>query len=181
MRWRGRLERDVPVSLQSLLYQEEDNPELFGYFVTGCPGQIIDSGNGNVAWDNADERRTPPSPPYVLKATVATTASAVSLTCRRCLTISSSPCMGSMWPCHLNVAPHDADGGIDAVHIPIGLIQRKPKTIRIGKVTVAYEMHAVDLSFAITTWKCQGATFAYIIALLEPSRGSPICHSSCCT
>ncbi|XP_078458648.1 uncharacterized protein LOC144723638 isoform X2 [Lampetra planeri] len=72
LRWRRRLKRDVPVSLQSLLYQEEDNPELFGYFVAGCPAQILDNGNSNVvynvangtlctlvsvAWDDADERR----------------------------------------------------------------------------------------------------------------------------
>jgi hypothetical protein len=38
---------------------------------------------------------------------------------------------------------------------------------------VTYYAHAVDLAFAITVWKCQGGTFAYIIALLEHTPGSP--------
>jgi hypothetical protein len=36
-----------------------------------------------------------------------------------------------------------------------------------------YYVHAVDLAFAITVWKCQGGTFDYIIALLEHTPGSP--------
>jgi hypothetical protein len=37
-------------------------------------------------------------------------------------------------------------------------------------VKVVYHAHAVDLSFAITTWKSQGGTYDYIIALLENAR-----------
>jgi hypothetical protein len=43
----------------------------------------------------------------------------------------------------------------------------------VTKVPVAYELLAVDLAFAYMTWKCQGATCAYIIALFEPIPSSP--------
>jgi hypothetical protein len=38
---------------------------------------------------------------------------------------------------------------------------------------MTYYAHAVDLAFVITVWKCQGGTFAYIIALLEHTPGIP--------
>jgi hypothetical protein len=34
------------------------------------------------------------------------------------------------------------------------------RRVMVTNVPVAYELLAVDLAFAITTWKCQGATFA---------------------
>ncbi len=40
--------------------------------------------------------------------------------------------------------------------------------------SVTYYAHAVDLTFAITVWKCQGGKIKYyIIALLEQTPGSP--------
>jgi hypothetical protein len=33
---------------QAILYDEEDRPELYAYFVEGGPGQILDNAHGNV-------------------------------------------------------------------------------------------------------------------------------------
>ena len=41
------------------------------------------------------------------------------------------------------------------------------------KQNVGYIPHAVDLAFAVTTWKSQGATIEYALALLEHSDKSP--------
>ncbi len=73
------------------------------------------------------------------------------------------------WPQHLNLSKES-----NVIRIPIGLTtqcNRKAKVCLYQSVT--YYVHAVDLAFAITVWKCHGGTFKYIIALLEHSPGSP--------
>ena len=181
-RWRRRLRREMPRALQALLYDEEANPELFGYFVSGAPGQILDNGNGNVvygvangmpcimvsiAWDNADDLRAAQA---ALAAHDWRTASVVDLpTPPDHIIVALHGVDVSAWPRHLNVAPRDV---VDAVHIPIGLMTRKSYSVKVGKVSVKYAMHAVDISLAVTAWKCQGATLQYVLALLEPSPGS---------
>ncbi len=68
--WKHQLHNDFPKSAQAILYDEEERPELYAYFVKGGPGQILDNTHGNVyfgvangtpctmhslAWNNADE------------------------------------------------------------------------------------------------------------------------------
>ncbi|KAG6944430.1 hypothetical protein JG688_00017075 [Phytophthora aleatoria] len=47
-RWRKPLTSGIPNCVEVLIYNENENPELFGYFFQGAPGQILDNANGNV-------------------------------------------------------------------------------------------------------------------------------------
>ena len=75
------------------------------------------------------------------------------------------------WPAHLNLSPDKT-----IVHIPIGL-KRNRKGKENDSITLSndqklfYQAHAVDLSFAITTWKSQGGTFENVVSLLESHNG----------
>ncbi len=42
------MRNDFPKSAQAILYDEEERPELYAYFVEGGPGQILDNAHGNV-------------------------------------------------------------------------------------------------------------------------------------
>jgi hypothetical protein len=76
---------------------------------------------------------------------------------------------GIKWPHHLNLSPNSK-----LIRIPIGLTSQCEKKFKVGtQESVTYNVHAVDLAFAITVWKCQGGTFDYIVALLEHTPGSP--------
>jgi hypothetical protein len=77
------------------------------------------------------------------------------------------------WPKTLNLSSDPA-----IVHIPISVMvphgRTTKNTIKLAEEKkIEYISHAVDLSFAITTWKSQGATLDYVIALLEHSPRSP--------
>jgi hypothetical protein len=83
--------------------------------------------------------------------------------------VDNKPIQGIKWPHHLNLLPNS-----NLIQIPIGLTSQCEKKVKVGtQESVTYYAHAVDLSFAITVWKCQGGTFDYIIALFEHSPGGP--------
>ncbi len=83
--------------------------------------------------------------------------------------VNIKPVKGIKWPHHLNLSPNS-----NLIQIPIGLTSRCKKKVRVGtQESVTYFAHAVDLTFAVTVWKCQGGTFDYIIALLKHTPGSP--------
>jgi hypothetical protein len=46
--WKCRLHEEIPLSSQAILYNEDERPELFAYFVQGGPGQVLDNPHGNV-------------------------------------------------------------------------------------------------------------------------------------
>jgi hypothetical protein len=65
--------QEFPQSTQTILYDEDERPELFAYFVQGGSGQVLDNAHGNVhvgvangtpctmhslAWDDPDDERT---------------------------------------------------------------------------------------------------------------------------
>jgi hypothetical protein len=73
LRWKRRLRQEFPRSVQAILYDEDERPELFAYFVQGCSGQVLDNAHGNVyfgvangtpctmhslEWDDPDDDRT---------------------------------------------------------------------------------------------------------------------------
>ncbi|GMF36693.1 unnamed protein product [Phytophthora lilii] len=53
-RWRRALKVGVSCELQTLIYDEDLSPELFGYFVAGAPAQMLDNNSGNVSWSVAN-------------------------------------------------------------------------------------------------------------------------------
>ncbi len=40
LRWRCKLDLDFPLSAEAILYDEDERPELFAYFVQGGFGQV---------------------------------------------------------------------------------------------------------------------------------------------
>ncbi len=72
MRWRCKLGLDLPLSVEAILYDEDERPELFAYFVQGGCGQVLDNAHGNVyfgvangtactmhslAWDDPEDKK----------------------------------------------------------------------------------------------------------------------------
>ncbi len=180
LRWKRKLSLDFPLSVEAILYDEDERPELFAYFVQGGSGLVLDNAHGNVyfgvangtactmhslAWDDSEDKEDAhnairksipgqmidlPKPPDHI-------------------IVDIKPTKGIKWPHHLNLSPNS-----NLIQIPIRLTSRCIKKVKVGtQESVTYFAHAVDLAFAITVWKCQGGTFDYIIALLEHTPGSP--------
>jgi len=62
------------------------------------------------------------------------------------------------------------------IEIPIGIRSERGDKSKIKietTSTVEFKRHAVDLAFALTAWKAQGASLDYIILNLTPLPGSP--------
>ena len=81
---------------------------------------------------------------------------------------------------HLNLCPISVNGDgkqiKEKIIIPIGLIKHgnhKKFSLKENGVRLYYDTHAVALGFAFTVWKGQGATYPYLIALLESAPNSP--------
>ncbi len=171
MQWKCKLILDFPLSVEAILYVEDEKPELFAYFVQLECGQVLDNAHGNVyfgvanrtsctmhslAWDDPEDKNdahnaiktsTPgqvidlPKPPDHI-------------------IVDIKPIQVITWPHNLNLSPNS-----NLIRIPIGLTSRCEKKVKVGtQESVTYYAHAVDLAFAITVWKCQGGTFDYIIA-----------------
>ncbi len=48
MQWKCKLSLDFPLSVKAILYDKDERPELFAYFVQGGSGQVLDNAHGNV-------------------------------------------------------------------------------------------------------------------------------------
>ncbi len=48
MQWKCKLNLDFPLSAKAILYDKDERPELFAYFVQGGSGQVLDNAHGNV-------------------------------------------------------------------------------------------------------------------------------------
>ena len=48
LRWSHKLSLDFPLSVEVILYDEDERLELFAYFVQGGCGQVLDNAHGNV-------------------------------------------------------------------------------------------------------------------------------------
>jgi hypothetical protein len=114
--WKRQLRNDFPKSAQAILYDEEERPEMYAYFVEGGPGQILDYAHGNVyfgvangtpctmhslAWDNAHEEED------ALQAIAkGTPGEVIDLpTASDHIVVNIKPKPGITWPQHLNLTP----------------------------------------------------------------------------
>ncbi len=48
LRWKHKLSLDFPLSVEAILYDEDERLELFAYFVQGGSSQVLDNAHGNV-------------------------------------------------------------------------------------------------------------------------------------
>ncbi len=71
LRWRCKLSLDFLIAVEAILYDEDEKPELFAYFVQGGCGQVLDNVHGNayfgvangtactmhsLAWDDPEDK-----------------------------------------------------------------------------------------------------------------------------
>jgi hypothetical protein len=175
-----KLSLDFQLSAKAILYDKDERPKLFVYFVQGGSGQVLDNAHGNVyffvandttctmhflAWDDPEDEKN------AHKAIQTSTKGQVIDLPKPPdhIIVDIKPVKGIKWPQGLNISPNS-----DLIQIPIGLTSRCKKKVKVGtQVSATYYAHAVDLPFAITVWKCQGGTFDYILALLKYTPGSP--------
>ncbi|KAG6952292.1 hypothetical protein JG688_00013348, partial [Phytophthora aleatoria] len=53
-RWRRQIKNQLSPELESLVYDEDANPELFAYFASGARGHILGNNSGNASWGVAN-------------------------------------------------------------------------------------------------------------------------------
>jgi hypothetical protein len=73
LQWRCKLSLNFPLSVEAILYDEDERPELFAYFVQGGCSQVLDNAHGNVyfgvangtactmhslAWDDPEDKKS---------------------------------------------------------------------------------------------------------------------------
>ena len=143
LRWRRILKNDTPLVLQEFLYDESIRPKLLGYFIFGAPGLILDNGNGNVlfgvangtscsfvavAWNNEYTRASAD----ILVHNYGCHGGICDLPIQPDhIIVSINTADVSEWPLHLNLAPRMSNGLPIAVHIPVGFMHLKHKSVRI--------------------------------------------------
>jgi hypothetical protein len=72
LQWKRKLSLDFPLSVEAILCDEDERPELFAYFVQGGRGQVLDNAHGDVffglvngtactmhslAWDDPEDKK----------------------------------------------------------------------------------------------------------------------------
>jgi hypothetical protein len=72
LRWKRKFGLDFPLSVEAILYDKDERPELYAYFVQGGCGQVLDNAHGNVyfgvangtactmhslAWDDPENKK----------------------------------------------------------------------------------------------------------------------------
>jgi hypothetical protein len=48
LQWKRKLSLDFPLSVEAILYDKDERPELFAYFVQGGSSQVLVNAHGNV-------------------------------------------------------------------------------------------------------------------------------------
>ncbi len=127
LQWKRKFSLDFPLSVEAILYDKDERPELSAYFVQGGSNQVLDNAHGNVffgvangtactmhplAWDDPEDEKdahnairtsTPgqmidlPKPPDYI-------------------IVDIKPIKGIKWPHHLKLSPNS-----NLIRIPIGL------------------------------------------------------------
>ncbi len=54
MQWKHKLSLNFPLSVKGILYDKDERPELFAYFVQGGSSQVLDNAHGNVYFSVAN-------------------------------------------------------------------------------------------------------------------------------
>jgi hypothetical protein len=55
LQWKNKLSLDFPLAAKAILYNEDERPELFAYFVQGWSGQVLYNAHGNVYFGVAND------------------------------------------------------------------------------------------------------------------------------
>jgi hypothetical protein len=127
LRWSCKLSLDFPLSVEAILYDEDERPELFAYFVQGGCGQVLDNAHGNVnfcvangtactihslAWDDPGDKKDAHS-----AIRTSTPHQVIDLPKPPDhIIVNIQPVKGIKWPHHLNLSPNS-----NLIRIPIRL------------------------------------------------------------
>ncbi len=117
LQWKGKLSLDFSLSVEAILYEEDERPELFAYFVQGGCGQVLDNAHGNVyfgvangnactmhslAWDDPEDKKV------ARNATKTSTPGQVIDLPKPPdhIIVDIKPIQGIKWPHNLNLSPN---------------------------------------------------------------------------
>ncbi len=127
LQWRPKLSLDFPLSVEAILYDEDERPELFAHFVQGGCGEVLNNAHGNVyfgvangiastmhslAWDDPEDKKDAHS-------TIRTSTSGQVIDLSKPpyhLIVDIKPVKGIKLPHHLNLSPNS-----NLIQTPIGL------------------------------------------------------------
>ncbi|KAF4128879.1 hypothetical protein GN958_ATG21940, partial [Phytophthora infestans] len=186
-RWKRPLRRELPSEVLRLVYDEDADPELFGYFVAGTPARVLDNTNGNVgwgvangssckyhslAWGDEDERRQVEELIQRARQIKEDVVDRPFPPDFIIVELLDSALPANKWPPTSNLeetwetSPNGARIRKTNVLIPIGIMKslNGNRGVLDTPTSVTYTQHAVDLVFVVIVWKAQGCT------LNRPSR-----------
>jgi hypothetical protein len=117
LRWKRKLSLDFPLSVEAILYDKDERPELFAYFVQGGSGQVLDNAHGNVffgvansnactmhslAWDDPVNKEDAHN-----AIRTSTPGQVIDLSKPPDhIIVDIKPIKGIKWPHHLNLSPN---------------------------------------------------------------------------
>jgi hypothetical protein len=119
LQWKQKLSLDFPLLVEAILYDEDERPELFAYFVEEGCGQVLENAHGNVyfgvangtactmhslAWDDPE----PEDKKYAHNAIRTSTPGQVIDLPRPPdhIIVDIKPIQGIKWPHNLNLSPN---------------------------------------------------------------------------
>jgi hypothetical protein len=133
LRWRRKLGLDFPLSAEAILYDEDERPELFAYFVQGACSQVLDNVHGYVyfgvangtacamhslAWDHPEDEKDAHN---AIRA--STPGQVINLPKPPDhIMVDINLIKGIKWPHHLNLSQNP-----NLIQIPIGLTSQCEK------------------------------------------------------
>ncbi len=117
MQWKRKLSLNFPLSAKAILYDKDEKPELFAYFVQGRSGQVLDNAHGNVyfgvangttctmhllAWDDPEDEENAPK-----KIRTSTPGQVIDLPKPPDhIIVDIKPVKIIIWPQGLNISPN---------------------------------------------------------------------------
>jgi hypothetical protein len=127
LRWKRKLSLHFPLSVEAILYDKDERPEHFAYFVQGGCGQMLDNAHGNVyfgvangtactmhllAWDDPEDEKDAHN-------TIRTSTPGQVIDLPKPpdhIMVDIKPIKGTIWPHNLNLSPNS-----NLIRIPIRL------------------------------------------------------------
>ncbi len=127
LQWKRKLSIDFPLSFEAILYDKDESPELFAYFVQGGCGQVLDNAHGNVyfsvanstactmhllAWDDPGDKKDAHN---AIKTSIPGQVIDLPKPPDHII-VDIKPIKGIKWLLHLNLSPNS-----NLIQIPIGI------------------------------------------------------------
>jgi hypothetical protein len=177
LQWKCKLSIDFPLSAKAILYDKDERPKLFAYFVQGGSSQVLDNAHGNVyfgvangtactvhslAWDDPEDKEN------AHKAIrISTKGQEIDLPkLSNHIIVEIKPVKGIKWKQGLNLSPNS-----DLIQILIGLTSQFEKKIKVGThESVTHYAHAVEWRLPLLFGNVKGA----LLTISLPCLNTPL-------